>query len=66
MPEQSVALTILWIWLAIVAAVVIGWWVYKKCRAPAPPTQLPYAKGLKHRLNKNVGRPPSTGKRQGK
>lgn len=55
MPERSIALTLLWIWLGIVAAVVIGWWLHKKFRTPEPPPELPYAQGLKDRLKRSGG-----------
>jgi len=66
LPEQSVALTIFWIWLGIVAAVAVGWWLHKKCRAPDPPPQLPYAQSLKRRLNKHPGTTDGTRKRHRK
>ncbi|MGY4829145.1 hypothetical protein ACVNIS_11250 [Sphaerotilaceae bacterium SBD11-9] len=58
MPSRELALTILWIWLAIVSVLVVAWWLYRKLRRPDQ-TVLPqksYARALSERLAHGRGR----------
>lgn len=60
LPDFHLAMTMLWIWVGIVIALVAGWYLVKwwKLRRPAPKPELPHSQRLHTRLNE---RRPSKG-----
>ena len=56
-PDMPLALTMLWVWIGIVAVSVAGWWLLKwwKRRHPPPATKpvVPYSQRLRKRLNEH-------------
>ena len=74
-PDMPLALTMLWVWIGIVAVCVACWWLLKWWKRrhppPAPEPVLPYSQRLRTRLNehrpdKRTGRRGDAASRHGK
>ena len=74
-PDMPLALTMLWIWIGIVAVSIACWWLLKWWKRrhppPAPEPVLPYSQRLRkrlneHRLDKRTGHHGDTASRHGK
>ncbi len=57
MTDLPLAMTLLWIWMGIVAVIVLGYlafrWYRKRYPRRSPEPELRYAQRLQHRLNKH-------------
>lgn len=66
-PEMTLAMTLLWVWIGIVVVSIACWWLVKWWKARHPPPKpapvLPYAHRLQRRFRERQprGRPGSAG-----